>query len=81
MIRRNPKGRLTTDGWGLRFPLLGRINRKNKVARIGRTLGTLVNSGVPLLQGLEITRDTVGNKVIESAIAESRAMTTVMAMG
>lgn len=72
LVRRSPKGRRVTDGWSLRFPRLGLINRKNKVARIGRTLGTLVNSGVPLLESLQITRDSVGNMVMEEAIDKVR---------
>jgi len=68
LVRRSERGHLITDRWSIKFPLLGIINRKNKVARIGRTLGTLINSGVPLLEGLEITRNSVGNRVLEVAL-------------
>ena len=72
MIRRSPKGQELTDKYGLKVPRIGLINRKNKIARIARTLGTLINSGVPLLDGLEITRNSVGNRVIENAIDKVR---------
>lgn len=68
LVRRSPRGRLITDRWGLKFPLFGSINRKNKISRVTRTLGTLINSGVPLLEGLEITRNSVGNSVFETAL-------------
>ena len=72
MIRRSPKGQEITDRYGLKVPRIGLINRKNKIARIARTLGTLINSGVPLLDGLEITRNSVGNRVIEDALDRVR---------
>ncbi|MBN2490094.1 MAG: type II secretion system F family protein [Planctomycetes bacterium] len=68
MVRRSARGQLATDRWSLRLPRLGGINRKNKIARVGRTLGTLIASGVPLLDALEITRNGVGNRVIEQAL-------------
>ncbi len=73
LVRRSPGGKLMTDRWGLKFPRFGSINRKNKVARVGRTLGTLVNSGVPLLEALDITRNTVGNSVMENALDKVRS--------
>ncbi|MFN2420029.1 MAG: type II secretion system F family protein [Gemmatimonadota bacterium] len=71
--RRSPEGRLTTDRLLLRVPVLGQVLRKSSIARFSRTLGTLVQSGVPILEGLEITARTAGNKVIEEAVMESRA--------
>lgn len=70
---RTPRGRLRVDGILLKTPLLGKILRKVAVARFCRTLGTLVSSGVPLLDGLDITSKTSGNAVIESAIKQVRA--------
>jgi type IV pilus assembly protein PilC len=56
----------------LRAPLIGVILRKIAVARFCRTLGTLLSSGVPILDGLDITAKTSGNAVIESAIMQAR---------
>src|SRR4029079_8427539 len=61
-------GRMRIDAMLLRMPLVGKIIRKVAVARFCRTLGTLLSSGVPILDGLEITAKTAGNAVIESAI-------------
>jgi type IV pilus assembly protein PilC len=61
-------GRSAIDLIKLRMPILGDIQRKSAVSRFSRTLGTLVTSGVPILQALNITRDTAGNVVISSAI-------------
>jgi type IV pilus assembly protein PilC len=66
--RATEKGRLVTDKLSLRIPILGNVVRKSGVARFTRTLGTLIGSGVPILQGLEITSRTAGNKVIQKAI-------------
>jgi type IV pilus assembly protein PilC len=71
--RRTPAGRLTTDQLLLRIPMLGGILRKAAIARFSRTLGTLVQSGVPILDGLEITARTAGNRVVEDAVMKSRA--------
>jgi type IV pilus assembly protein PilC len=65
-------GRLKIDGALLRFPILGTVLRKAAIARFTRTLGTLVSSGVPILNGLEITARTAGNKVVENAISATR---------
>jgi type IV pilus assembly protein PilC len=65
-------GRLRVDGLLLRAPVVGRILRKIAVARFCRTLGTLISSGVPLLEGLAITARTAGNAVIEQAIGAVR---------
>ncbi len=61
-------GRKAIDTMKLKMPVLGDIQRKSAVSRFSRTLGTLVTSGVPILQALNITRDTAGNVVISRAI-------------
>jgi type IV pilus assembly protein PilC len=61
-------GRKTIDALKLKLPIFGDIQRKSAVSRFSRTLGTLVTSGVPILQALNITRDTAGNVVISAAI-------------
>jgi type IV pilus assembly protein PilC len=71
--RKTPAGRLTTDRLMLRIPVLGQVLRKAAIARFSRTLGTLVQSGVPILDGLEITARTAGNRVVEDAVMKSRA--------
>ncbi len=67
------KGRLIVDGVLLKMPVLGMILRKVAVARFCRTLSTLLSSGVPILEGLEITAKTAGNAVIEAAIMTTRS--------
>ena len=66
------KGRRVVDGMLLRAPVLGDILRKIAVARFCRTLATLISSGVPILDGLEITARTSGNAVIEDAVMVTR---------
>src|SRR5918997_1576153 len=66
-------GRRRIDGMMLRLPVLGDVLRKSAVSRFTRTLGTLISSGVSILEGLEITAKTAGNRVIQDAIMESRA--------
>jgi type IV pilus assembly protein PilC len=66
------KGRRVVDGALLKLPVLGPILRKIAVARFCRTLSTLMASGVPILDGLEITARTAGNSVIEDAIMVTR---------
>ena len=68
-----PGGQLTIDRTLLRVPIIGPLLRKSAVARFTRTLGTLVSSGVSILDGLEITAKTAGNRVIQDAVMESRA--------
>lgn len=63
-------GRRFVDTLKIRMPVIGDLQRKSSVARFSRTLGTLVTSGVPILQALNITRDTAGNVVISDAIEE-----------
>jgi type IV pilus assembly protein PilC len=65
-------GKTKVDGLLLRIPVLGMVLRKGSVARFTRTLGTLISSGVPILNGLEITARTSGNKVIENAVMETK---------
>jgi type IV pilus assembly protein PilC len=67
-----PRGALRLDGWLLSMPLAGPIARKVAVARFCRTLGTLLGSGVPILDGLDITARTAGNSVIERAVRHAR---------
>ena len=67
------KGELFFDKILLIIPVLGDLQRKSAVARFTRTLGTLVSSGVAILEGLEITAKTAGNRVIHDAIMGSRA--------
>jgi type IV pilus assembly protein PilC len=66
-------GKLLFDRILLRLPILGDLQRKAAVARFTRTLGTLVSSGVAILEGLEITAKTAGNRVIHDAVMSSRA--------
>jgi type IV pilus assembly protein PilC len=68
-----PNGKLTIDRTLLKMPVLGDVLRKSAVSRFTRTLGTLISSGVSILDGLEITAKTSGNRVIQDAIMESRA--------
>ena len=67
---RTPAGRLKWDQLKLRLFMLGDLTRKIAVARFARTLGTLLKSGVPMLQALEIVRDVAGNLVLAQAIDE-----------
>src|SRR5579864_4529869 len=67
-----PVGRMAIDRTLLKLPLLGLLLRKIAVARFTRTLGTLISSGVPILEGLEITARTSGNAVIEKSLMEVR---------
>jgi type IV pilus assembly protein PilC len=68
-----PSGKLLIDRSLLRAPVLGPLIRKAAVSRFTRTLGTLVSSGVSILDGLEITARTAGNRVIHDAVMASRA--------
>jgi type IV pilus assembly protein PilC len=66
------KGKRVIDGFLLRMPVIGMLLRKIAVARFCRTLSTLTSSGVPILDGLQITARTAGNSVIEDAIMATR---------
>jgi type IV pilus assembly protein PilC len=71
-IRKDPKGRYMMDKFMLNLPVLGVVLRKIAVARFTRTLGTLITSGVPILEGLAITARTSGNAVLEDALMKVR---------
>jgi type IV pilus assembly protein PilC len=70
---RTDPGRVAIDRFMLRVPIFGELIRKTAVARFTRTLGTLVSSGVPILDALAITARGAGNKVIEAAILNARS--------
>jgi type IV pilus assembly protein PilC len=70
---RTSQGQLVLDNVLLRLPVLGDLQRKTAVSRFTRTLGTLISSGVSILDGLEITARTSGNRVIHDAVMASRA--------
>ncbi|HTS89796.1 MAG TPA: type II secretion system F family protein [Gemmatimonadales bacterium] len=69
---RTPEGRKNIDRLLLNAPVIGDLLRKSAVSRFTRTLGTLISSGVSILDGLEITAKTAGNRVIHDAVMESR---------
>lgn len=81
IIRKNKTGAYILDRIALKIPLMGAIISKSTVARTARTLGTLISSGVPILEALAIARDTAGNEVfrkafehIQSSIREGETM-------
>jgi type IV pilus assembly protein PilC len=69
-------GQSVIDALLLKLPVFGTLIRKVSVARFTRTLGTLISSGVPILEGLRITARTAGNKVVEKAVLVTRAVVT-----
>jgi type IV pilus assembly protein PilC len=69
---RTAQGRLVIDSLILKLPVLGNVMRKIAVARFTRTLGTLLSSGVPMLEAMDITARTSGNAVVENAILSVR---------
>lgn len=69
---KTPKGRKVIDKLLLKVPVVGDLIRKTAVARFTRTLGTMLSSGVPILEGLEIVAKTSGNVIIEEAIMKAR---------
>ncbi len=71
-FRKTPRGRHITDRILLRLPVFGMLIRKVAVARFSRTLGTMLASGIPILEGLDTVAATSGNTVIEKAIREAR---------
>jgi type IV pilus assembly protein PilC len=71
-IRKNPRGKYWQDKALLNMPVIGLLLRKIAVARFTRTLGTLITSGVPILEGLAITARTSGNAVLEEALMKVR---------
>ena len=71
-MRKHPKGRYFFDGLMLKLPIIGNLLRKIAVGRFTRTLGTLITSGVPILEGLAITARTSGNAILEEALMNVR---------
>ncbi len=70
LMSKNDAGARILDRFKLAFPVIGDLIRKSAISRFSRTLGTLVSSGVPILQALSITRETAGNLVIGDAIGK-----------
>ncbi len=70
---KTPNGRKVIDALLLKLPVIGELIRKVAVAKFTRTLGTLISSGVAILDGLEITARTAGNKIVEEAVMRTRA--------
>ena len=71
-VRKDPRGKYWMDYGMLKLPVIGILLRKIAVARFTRTLGTLITSGVPILEGLSITARTSGNAVLEEALMKVR---------
>ena len=71
--KRTESGNYIWDGFMLRVPVMGNINRKTAIARFTRTFGTLVTAGVPILSAMDIVAETSGNKVVERALKNARA--------
>jgi type IV pilus assembly protein PilC len=71
-IYRTKAGRAAIDKWALKVPVFGILIRKVAVAKFTRTLGTMISSGVPILDGLDIVAKTAGNKTVETAIYKVR---------
>jgi len=69
LLKTSPGGRLAIDKFKLSIPIMGMIVAKTSVARFSRTLGTLLAAGVPILEALNITRDTSGNAVFGQALS------------
>ncbi len=67
------KGRDKIDYWALKLPVMGVLIRKVSVAKFARALSTMISSGVPILDGLDIVRKTAGNRTVEKAIAKVTA--------
>lgn len=66
--RRSPEGRLAIDRFKLRIPLLGDLIQKAEIARFGRTLGTLLVNGVPILQSIDVVSQTMTNEVLQQEV-------------
>ena len=73
MWYKTPSGKLAVDAFMLKTPIFGVLIKKVAVAKFTRTLGTLISSGVAILDGLDITARTAGNKVVEGAVLRTRA--------
>ncbi|MBM4118688.1 type II secretion system F family protein [bacterium] len=74
--RATESGALRIDSYLLRFPVIGQVVRKGSVSRFARTLGTLLSSGVPLLDGLNVTARAAGNRVVSDAVQQIRTSVT-----
>jgi type IV pilus assembly protein PilC len=74
--RKTEKGLTITDGIALKIPVMGSLIQRVSVAKFTRTLGTLMTSGVPILEGLLIVSRTAGNKIVEDAILATRQSVT-----
>jgi len=72
IYKKTEKGRLFFDQFFLNLPVLGDLMRKGAVAKFSRTLSTMLNSGVPILEALDIVAKTSGNKVIEKSVYKAR---------
>ncbi len=71
-FHRTDRGREVIDAFLLKVPVMGTLIRKVAVAKFTRTLGTLISSGVPILEGLDIVAKTAGNRVVENAIIKTK---------
>jgi type II secretory pathway component PulF len=69
---RTPEGKLNIDKQKVRLPILGDLIKKVEVARFSRTLGTLIRSGVPILQSITLVKDIIGNRVIAASMDDIR---------
>ena len=69
---KTPKGKYQTDWMKLKLPVIGELGLKMSIARFCRTLGTLINSGVPMMRSLEIVGETLGNEVLINAVDQTR---------
>ncbi len=70
--KRTPNGKFNLDKFKLRAPIIGDINRKTAVSRFTRILGTLIKSGVPILEALQVSSNAIGNLIISSAVLGAR---------
>ncbi|HLB33729.1 MAG: hypothetical protein A3F67_07335 [Verrucomicrobia bacterium RIFCSPHIGHO2_12_FULL_41_10] len=68
LVIRTPQGEMIRDSFLLKIPLIGNLLKKNSIARCSRTLGTLINHGVPIFQALTIAQETAGNAVMSQAL-------------
>jgi type IV pilus assembly protein PilC len=73
LLKRSPKGRYLLDSLKLKFPVLGELFHKISLSRFARTLALLFNSGVPILDSLDMTGKTTQNRVIEKAVEEAKS--------
>ena len=74
LYRKRPNGRMATDRILLRLPMLGPMIQKSSVARLTQTLASLLLSGIPLLEAVELTRDSTDNAVMKQALEEARLL-------